>query len=744
MGTLLFLVVVVLVAIAVLRTNDTQKTLPRTSYGRTTTSYLDPPDTWVAGLQSRGCWVPPGTTVTVQGITIPGGMVYVGSKMVSLGYGSGPDPALVNPKLSIHGAVDDVGYWPSYSQIPPGNRGDYLRWLAGGRRDPDADLCYPFLFFYGLERRLLFDLYATTNPVGPEVEVLVCEIEEMLTVYGDNRSFNGYARGLISHAHAWAYRETPDRLLNTPVSELFHELPSALRAGIATMARASLPLPARWAHRCVVMDGNTKLRTPGKRCAGEFESLFCSMFQEKHGDGIALKPDMGRVLELTYRPASAGFHGSEWGTIRIPELHDPTQNKAFWRPLRAIAGKAVTALEPYSRALGRDKDPDSWIVKGLLPPQLLCDAMAMEGCELQRLLALAVVEAETSVVKTTDLLEMFPGDQAGKWSKAEATALTLILEAFGFGMEPDVRLGHANPSRTPTIAVFELPPKPKKMGVNFTFATVLLRLGVAVAAADSGIGPEERESLRRQVEKTLKLKHHERQRLRAYLLWLITSTPGTAGLRLSLRALSEVHRHLIGESMIMVAGADGFVSPDEIKALRRGYSLLGLDPETLFADVHDLATAAPSTLGGSPAKIIEVDLPPGRSIQPPEVETGFSLDPERVAAIALESEEVSAVLANILAAEEAVVVPEPEEEVVEDSILPGLDAQHAVFVAMLMGRPSWRRDDLTLVAVEHGLMADGAIEVVNEAAFEAYGDALLEGSDPVEINTDILSEIAAA
>ena len=217
MGTLLFLVVVVLIAIAVLRTKDPQKTLPRTSHGRTTTSYLDPPDTRAAGLQSRGCWVPPGTTVTVQGITIPGGMMYIGSKMVSLGYGSGPDPALINPKLSIHGPVGDVGYWPSYSQIPPGNRGDYLRWLAGGRRDPDADLCYPFLFFYGLERRLLFDLYATTNPVGLEIEVLVCEIEEMLAVYGDNPSFNGYARGLISHAHAWAYRDTPDRLLNTPV-----------------------------------------------------------------------------------------------------------------------------------------------------------------------------------------------------------------------------------------------------------------------------------------------------------------------------------------------------------------------------------------------------------------------------------------------------------------------------------------------------------------------------------------------
>ena len=41
-------------------------------------------------------------------------------------------------------------------------------------------------------------------------------------------------------------------------------------------------------------------------------------------------------------------------------------------------------------------------------------------------------------------------------------------------------------------------------------------------------------------------------------------------------------------------------------------------------------------------------------------------------------------------------------------------------------------------------MLDGAIEVVNEAAFEACDDALLEGSDPIEINSYALSEITAS
>ena len=38
-------------------------------------------------------------------------------------------------------------------------------------------------------------------------------------------------------------------------------------------------------------------------------------------------------------------------------------------------------------------------------------------------------------------------------------------------------------------------------------------------------------------------------------------------------------------------------------------------------------------------------------------------------------------------------------------------------------------------------MPDGALEIVNEAAFEAAGEPVCEGSDPVEINSDAVKEI---
>ena len=40
-----------------------------------------------------------------------------------------------------------------------------------------------------------------------------------------------------------------------------------------------------------------------------------------------------------------------------------------------------------------------------------------------------------------------------------------------------------------------------------------------------------------------------------------------------------------------------------------------------------------------------------------------------------------------------------------------------------------------------GLMPVGALEIVNEAAFELAGDPATEGSDPVEVNTDVAKEL---
>src|ERR1022692_944768 len=104
-------------------------------------------------------WVPAGTAVEVAGLSLPGGMLYVGKKLRAPADG-GSDPALIDPRLPIDRRTPDwsgstVGYGPSYSRISAQARAAYLTSLADGRSRPGAPISWVFLFFYGLERRVI-------------------------------------------------------------------------------------------------------------------------------------------------------------------------------------------------------------------------------------------------------------------------------------------------------------------------------------------------------------------------------------------------------------------------------------------------------------------------------------------------------------------------------------------------------------------------------------------------------------
>ncbi len=71
----------------------------------------------------------------------------------------------------------------------------------------------------------------------------------------------------------------------------------------------------------------------------------------------------------------------------------------------------------------------------------------------------------------------------------------------------------------------------------------------------------------------------------------------------------------------------------------------------------------------------------------------------------------------------------------------GLDEAHATFLHILSQQPSWNRQDLIEVAQNNGLLLDGVLEVINEAAIERCDDALTEGDDPIELNPDVLQEL---
>jgi len=72
------------------------------------------------------------------------------------------EPSLIDTSLKVNSYSPDyngenMGYWPSYQNISSSSRAAYIEWLAGDRSDPDAYIGYVFLYFYGIERRILVD-----------------------------------------------------------------------------------------------------------------------------------------------------------------------------------------------------------------------------------------------------------------------------------------------------------------------------------------------------------------------------------------------------------------------------------------------------------------------------------------------------------------------------------------------------------------------------------------------------------
>jgi TerB-C domain len=117
---------------------------------------------------------------------------------------------------------------------------------------------------------------------------------------------------------------------------------------------------------------------------------------------------------------------------------------------------------------------------------------------------------------------------------------------------------------------------------------------------------------------------------------------------------------------------------------------------------------------------------------------------ERLARIREETDRVAALLKSIFVEEELEpTVLEPADETTHA----GLDAEHALLLTRLLTRSEWPRGEFDMVASEAGMMPGGAMETINEWAFDYYGDALLEDGDPVVINHSLLpveAEVASA
>jgi tellurite resistance protein len=666
--------------------------------------------------------------VSVKNLSWPG-LVYVGENLPDLSGGHN-DACLINPTLPIAAAEpwqggEEMDYWPRYDRLTPKGRGAYLKWLAAGRSDRKACMGYVFLFCYGLERRLFHD-GMNRSVSEKERAAIVDEVRRLLAIYGENRSFKGYATNFL--AMEWGLfqprADIPDYL--SPAHS-FSADPFQIQ--LARSVAAQKPLPAVMALQWPRFHPDFGLRTPARRCPQEFKELFARRYAEKFGDGL-LVPLNKKKLSISYRAANPSLRGLR---LDFAELPDPFNLTSPLKKIFEVSESCAAELEAYSRYLGRKgSDSASLAALALLPKDL-----AAPAAEKIRGLLGRIAADGPGLVETKTLFEIMGQPLPGRIERKDAENLAVLVEKLGFGLVPDVRYHGIKPDKNAQVAVF-----PRGHGPGFTpspefrLVGAMLRLGALVSQSDGKVSPPEESLLKSLVQDDRELNGAEKGALLAYLHWRLYTPQETAGLKQKVSELDSACRELVGRILISVAHADGRIDPNEVKQREKLYPALGLDKARVAGDLHAMAGAA------APAEAARPEPAPPR---PPQTAgSAFSLNDELIRLRERETQEVRNVLENIFTEQPEKASPDEPLETPEENPLAGLDRPYRKLLMRLMEREHWERPAVHGICLELRLMLDGALEVLNEWAFANANAPLIEDGDPIHVDLELAKELANA
>ncbi|MBC6427967.1 MAG: TerB N-terminal domain-containing protein [Cellvibrionales bacterium] len=667
-------------------------------------------------------WIPADKTVQVAGRNI-GGMVYIGKKC----------RLYINPSLQVSQTEadkngDEMPYWPGYSGISPRCRAAYLDWLASGRSNASYNPGYMFLYFYGLERRFFLD-----KSDAKDKQDILREVQRLKTLYSQKRgSVQRYLSRFIQFAQV--YLDSAD--IHEPVFENHdRELPLTLKCALGTQIERGKNLTADWLLSWFFCHPESNLRTPATRCRNEFIELFRLRFNKHFPNGLKVNKPR-EPLAVSYYAASSEFEYSANPTVNgksIPDISNLHQPIII---AQALADEVMEELDKLSRFLARNPDGQGSVAAhALLPPELW---VFFPSAEMDRLKAWAsdIVE-RGGLVPLRDVIRYLASETSEKIGKPQITAAADALARIGFGLAPDPRFALRFPKPAEPVVLFSLgEPVAKLEAVSNEYRQALLELalGSFIVHADDELVDAERKMLDAHAKTVATLSDHERRRLHANLKWFLTVPPDMPLLQRKLKDIDPDNQATIRSALISAAHADGIIHPAEVAGIEKVYQVLGLDPALASSDLHagEIADAPHRVRVAQPGR-------PGEAIPEPEKTSGPQLDATRIAAIRSDTEQASTLLGQIFG-----VKDEPETAPAEDvrqGALAGLDPKHGTLVLELIEREHWSDADFTRLCATHGLMESGALEVVNEWAFELYNEALLDEYNGYHLSAKVAGAI---
>ncbi|WP_244443254.1 TerB N-terminal domain-containing protein [Bradyrhizobium sp. Ai1a-2] len=698
-------------------------------------------------------WVPPGESVTVQDVTIAAGRFYLGEALYF--EGQEIDGYVINPKLSARTSRPDVAgdsmpYWPSYADVTPAARHAFLDWISTGRRDDSYGIGHVFVFFYGLEHRLFIDRDIASAPD------CIAEVERLLARRVDSESFQGYGRRFVDIARCAAGMPLA---VPQPSAERSHspEMDIPVRLHLGRRLAQSSTILSEDALLWVLALPDMYLRTAAVRCFDEFVALWHLRFRSAFPEGLNVTTSGN--IDLWYEAASRAFR------VRVDGPHqaypDVAKATTSSEPLRRLVQECTDELDGFSRLLGRQPEARNSVQASLLlPPDLLSevgfDALrAFEG----RLSEVMGGQSRAStkmgiVLRAAD----FDLPENGKVSSGLADQLGQVLDCLDIAIEPDRRFGGAVPQPDDQIFLFKAPGggpvDPERLAYRSMKAQV--EVAVLAAAADGDSSSDEMSRVIAGIRDGKDLSAIERARLIAFAVTIFNNPPKLSRVMKRLAERSDAEREAIADAAVAVVGGDQNVRPDEVRFLEKLHKAMGLPKERVYSELHKTVPSADEPVSLSVERReagvpipreqpvvapISVDAPSPlivlAPVAAPEVVAaapvaGIQIDAARLAKTQRETDAVAELLANIFEEDTTPVpVETPVASAANEASFEGLDGPHTELVELLERKGSIPRAEFDQRARAMKLLADGAIERINDWSFDRFEEPLLEDGDEI-------------
>ncbi len=636
--------------------------------------------------------VSPSNSITILGMKINGALIYTNTTGIKSRF-----PHVIPQELKAMPSSDvkiSLDYWSSYSEMSVGNRYDFLKWLSSGREDLDIDIGLLFVYFYGLEWRIIKD--------KKDYKWIAEETLRLLSIY-ENNSFQNYANNLLTYISFEGVKK-----LNTKTVKRIKEIAKSSKS-YGVMAQSGL---------IFILEGVDKVTS--KILLLQIPIFDCSnrsMIPEKVGgifyehlnfllkDNIDAYCKESSILNRNVR-YYASSHVIEDRILKGKYVHVPIETQ---EKLGKKWNQAIEDLRKYSNRIGKDSNEKLFT---LLPDNLKKNM----SHPLQKILEKILDHKNEQVLKFGELAEKCRVPYKEKYSLKDCSSISNILNDNQLSIEPDPEYFRKSFKYDDNVCIFK-GRLPLLKGADYSTVSILIDLGVSLAHVDGVYNETEAQTIEKVILKRfcpndINLKTRVSKRLQIYK----DSPPRIVGLVKKLSERLNVDELIdLGNFLFEIAHADGDYDENEKAFIKKTFKGLGIEE--------------------SYKKIENSFRVKRKSSSKQENELSSKMNDGIFKNLDEETKSIQDSLSQIFKEEKSMEIFEsaPQDKSFD------LNLNEKKFLHELLEFSKIKKDHLQKMAKEHDLILEKIIDKINRWAEEMYGDYLIFDEDDFIIKQSLVS-----